>query len=377
MAHSNGKITAPVSISDINLTIGSGSNDLGTLCQSELINRWSARKPVIYNSPFELTEADMKFTNYGFDMNYAAGIYIPDLFNRAIENPNWVYLHPQNGNWHRMLDFNGYNHNAVEPFSYRSFPAELETLNNSMSFEFRILKNANAEIEMTNLSYFDGHQSAFRYAIAIRKQGAQSQDVSIYIGPTIGEASDEIFVNVDFPSTGIWELLFIATRETTIEPVFIDSVYMPLGYHTVKITKKTEYAMITITNTFNLTLNSEGVIYGFNSINLSIKAITSSFRETTADFKVHCYCYDETNGFIGEFVVSDVDGMGNFTYSGTTTKTYTLDFLLGSPIVINNYDSNININNVKRVELRPEIETIRGNGFFAFDKEYVWSVTKS
>ena len=374
---SNGKITAPVTTTDIGTTLGTSIRNVAGLCQSKLVNRWSKNKPVVYNSTSALTDAQRKLTNYGFDMNYAAGIYIPDLFNRAIENPNWVYLQPQNGNWHRMLDFNGYNHNAVEPFSYRSFPTELEILNDSMSFEFRILKNANAEIEMTNLAYFDGNQSAFRYAIAIRKQGGQSQDVSIYLGPTIGEAGNEIFVNVDFPSTGIWELLFIATRETTIEPVFIDSVYMPLGYRTVKITKKTENAMITITNTFNLTLNSEGVIYGFNSINLSIKAITSSFRETTADFKVHCYCYDETDGFIGEFVVSDIDGMGNFTYSGTTTKSYTLDFLLGSPIVIGDYNSNINVNTVKRVELRPEIETISGNGFFTFDKEYVWSVVKS
>lgn len=376
MAHSNGKITAPVSISDINLTIGSGSNDLGTLCQSKLINRWSARKPVIYDSPFEINDTQMRFTNYGFDMNYAAGIYIPDLFNRAIENPNWVYLHPQNGNWHRMLDFNGYNHNAVEPFSYRSFPTELETLNDTASAEFRILKNTNAEIEMTNLAYFDGNQSAFRYAIAIRKQGGQSQDVSIYLGPTIGEAGNEIFVTVNFPSTGTWELLFIATRETTTEPVFIDSVYMPLGYHTIKVTKKLEYALVTVTNSFNLTLNSTGVITGFNLVNLSIKAMSPSFRETTGDFKVHCYCYDENN-IIGDFLVTDIDGMGNFTYSGTDIKTYSLNFLLGSSIVIGNYNPDINVNHVKRVELRPEIETIRGNGFFAFDKEYVWSVTKS
>lgn len=46
MAYSNGIITAPVSINDVQRALGNGSCDLGTLCQSVSINQWSKYKPV-------------------------------------------------------------------------------------------------------------------------------------------------------------------------------------------------------------------------------------------------------------------------------------------------------------------------------------------
>ena len=48
MSHSNGIISAPVSISDIQNVLGvSGGGDLGTLCQSANINKWAKYKPVV------------------------------------------------------------------------------------------------------------------------------------------------------------------------------------------------------------------------------------------------------------------------------------------------------------------------------------------
>lgn len=46
MSHSNGIISAPVSIDDIKSVLGESSNDLGTLCKSSAINMWSKKKPV-------------------------------------------------------------------------------------------------------------------------------------------------------------------------------------------------------------------------------------------------------------------------------------------------------------------------------------------
>lgn len=46
MPHSNGYITAPVSISDVRQVLNASSNDLGTLCISPAINKWAKYKPV-------------------------------------------------------------------------------------------------------------------------------------------------------------------------------------------------------------------------------------------------------------------------------------------------------------------------------------------
>ena len=56
MSTSNGKITAPVTIGDIARTIGVASGDLGTLCTSGIINKWSKYKPEQYMSFNELTD---------------------------------------------------------------------------------------------------------------------------------------------------------------------------------------------------------------------------------------------------------------------------------------------------------------------------------
>ena len=46
MPHSNGKITAPISVDDVKYTIGTSSDDVGTLCISPAVNPFSKYKPV-------------------------------------------------------------------------------------------------------------------------------------------------------------------------------------------------------------------------------------------------------------------------------------------------------------------------------------------
>lgn len=48
MSHTNGIINAPVSISDVQQVLGVSSGDLGTLCQSNKINKFSKMKPVAF-----------------------------------------------------------------------------------------------------------------------------------------------------------------------------------------------------------------------------------------------------------------------------------------------------------------------------------------
>lgn len=372
--NNSGVITSPVNLkSDIATVLGTSDTNLSSLCTNNNINKWARYKPVRYDSVSALTEEQRRFASYGFDIDYSADIYIPNLFDKAQENPDWIYLRPQAGNWFRTLDFNGYNHNAVVPFSYESFPTEINTSVDTASLQFRVLKNALSELDMVDFAYFDGQQTSFRYAVATRKVG--SSDIYLFYGPTISEAGEEILIDVVFSSTGNWELLFIATRETESSPINIGSLYMPLGYHMVKVKKVVEYALTKITSTFTLEFTYDGVIRGFSPINLNVKAVNEAISTTTARLLLHVYCYNSSNQLVGDFIVDDETG--NFVYSGSSEQTYSLDYLYGSFIAISAYAPGISIEEVSKVEIVAELKTVEGFGVMIFDKEYKWEITKS
>lgn len=120
MAHSNGRITAPVNTDDVKDTIGEFSHDVGTLCLSNKINRWSKYKPVEYPSPDSATNywqgTDGK-NGLHIDMN-ADNTFTNDFVRNFYNTDNWSYVHPQG--FLRLTDFDGYNHNCIPFIASRS-----------------------------------------------------------------------------------------------------------------------------------------------------------------------------------------------------------------------------------------------------------------
>lgn len=114
--NSNGKISKPVNTTDIGLTIGSGSRNVGYLCSNEhgLINKWSLRKPVSISKLSELTEADFFSVNFGYNIPS----YNSFTAMKAGAEDGWIYMPPTGGmsSPYRMLDFNQYDHNSTAPF---------------------------------------------------------------------------------------------------------------------------------------------------------------------------------------------------------------------------------------------------------------------
>ena len=122
MGHSNGKITAPVSLhADVYPVLGltkTVTYDTGWVCSNShgRINKWSKKKPIRYAQPGELTDAQFKGTTadnvqgiyYGLKVASQAGLL------GQLHSVNWDYLPPRPGtDWCRLTDFNGYDHNAV------------------------------------------------------------------------------------------------------------------------------------------------------------------------------------------------------------------------------------------------------------------------
>ena len=96
-------------------TIGMASNNVGALCSSSLINKWSKHKPVRYNTLSGLDDSDFQITNFGIKLG-------DHLYSTPIEaaSISAVYEKPRGGEYnepYRLGDFRKYDHYAIPPIS--------------------------------------------------------------------------------------------------------------------------------------------------------------------------------------------------------------------------------------------------------------------
>lgn len=130
MAYTDNKITAPVSMSDVQAAIGNSSNDLATLCQSPTIRTWAKYKPIEYKPSTQkivdpLTEAQRQSVNYGIAnipvwrngktignvINFWLGIDTsrtnrPNDYESNLQTTWWTWLKPTTA--FRLTDFSEY-----------------------------------------------------------------------------------------------------------------------------------------------------------------------------------------------------------------------------------------------------------------------------
>lgn len=115
MANSNGIITAPVQVSDVQVVTAETASDFIRLFSSTKINMWSRYKPI------RATNIDARL-----DVNnaYKGDILTPCGYNvkraktfiHVFNNQNWTYARPDGRNYpYRLGDFNKYCHTALCP----------------------------------------------------------------------------------------------------------------------------------------------------------------------------------------------------------------------------------------------------------------------
>lgn len=103
-------IDAPISISTVARVLGTNSMDVGTLCTSPLINKYSVHRPMGIDSPKELTDDEICKNNGGYtnldDMVCAALYVVKNKYNNG-DKLDWETQTPI---WYRLTDFIGYKH---------------------------------------------------------------------------------------------------------------------------------------------------------------------------------------------------------------------------------------------------------------------------
>lgn len=197
-----GIITAPVSIYDVQRALGLSSTDLGTLCKSTLINRWSKMKPCRYDSLDVMVPADLggvigtdnnriMANQTRHDPQYGTfGITWPDLL--AIDSlrardisRDFVWEPPigKSGNYnyaYRLKDFNGYHHGAIKPFLSLSVSFTEHTFTATLTLN----TNSTYDYVMQNLDYNIFEGVCFEPVLVVYRVSGSS-----YIRETIAEVS--------------------------------------------------------------------------------------------------------------------------------------------------------------------------------------------
>lgn len=129
------KISAPIGLAEVYNILGlaakDGRMDLAWLCHNShgMINKWSKIKPVRRDTPLALSKDDYYV---GSNQDYFDGVFyglrVAGLFGKIIDlhNCTFDYFPPEEGDWCRLTDFDGYDHTA-KPNPYGEVPPEVDT----------------------------------------------------------------------------------------------------------------------------------------------------------------------------------------------------------------------------------------------------------
>lgn len=117
MALPNSNITTTM----VGNELGLSTRNVGNLCSSTVINKWSKWKPVRYPKVGGLTVDDLKSVNFGLTTEEVSPSQLPST--KALENGMFIggtYLKPRGGaqnEFYRLGDFRNYEHQAIPPVS--------------------------------------------------------------------------------------------------------------------------------------------------------------------------------------------------------------------------------------------------------------------
>lgn len=375
MAYKNGKVyidytTTPktgINTHDISQAVNYSSGDFGVLIENGTINVYNIHKPVRSAQKDDLTDADFKSDDIclGFDRLSLISQNIAEIFSIAKEKKSWsaIYKRPrgiayndQGGvmytEMYRPNDFNGYDKNAVQPYTYQvtssivTYRPVADLKKTQQTFNFTI--NSASETPITAFSVLTsgalGYAQTldqYRYGIAYRKQTASGWgEIHLALGNQLDAANAPAqSVGITFvEGTGTYELCFVATRETSSEFRQLATAWLDKGFFSLNVSARRIPIDVDMVNFSNLiraqkTFDDMGykgiTLFGFTEIrNFTCRAIipqeaTGGVVSTNGGLEVYVIAMNNDGDIIGQQSI-DLD-YDSFEYSGQGEKTLTVD----------------------------------------------------
>lgn len=195
-------------MADVKAVLGESTNDLGTLCTSKKINKWSRRKPVKSYALFYASPEDLERANYGLKVPVLGGTFercVDKIINRD-PSTLWEYVQPSGGrnSPYRLTDFEHYNHNASPPFPIptKRGKHEFNLADKEITIGFDFIKDESdlhggkpSNVTLAELNTgLDGSLidlSEYSLAIAVRNPNSSAGTLRFESAKTLEEALEE------------------------------------------------------------------------------------------------------------------------------------------------------------------------------------------
>lgn len=265
-----GIITAPIGIADVSAALSENSSDVGTLCRSTKIKPWARHKP--QRSSAHITNDEVWGGEYG---NFGFGI-VSDGLIRSITGNNittliehyttdgwngWRYLAPRlTGilgitDRYRLLDFDGYNHNASPEYSmatqlYATEGNALSITPHQKSFanDATILRIG----DLATMQDYDGNGTPFHFGAFVATTSGELKDMAVSDTPITSGVSGVTLDKVASLPVGEYKVYcFLATKSGTYADL-VGSTFHALPFPniapaTLTIAEKKQPVVITAT----------------------------------------------------------------------------------------------------------------------------------
>ena len=322
--------TTGITTSAVGNALGVSTRDVGALCTSANINKWSIWKPIKYASNNGITLDIIKSVKCGLTPKTSTILYNSSFGNDSVSQvttttaatvsgiTEWTYTKPSGGSTspYRLGDFRGYNHSAVATDSGWSNPTfKIDTLNSFVNtnvtstgtsyawqintihsyfnnFSFRVgesswhnINNANGNYLPLNYVVGDTINTTeyWRLGIAVYVPSLQKWDYFVSSRPfnaiTATTETGYYFPNM-FTNTVLLSRLITAynggTKTFTCVPVLIKNCYLSKtalssGAYQSQIKLNSESAVYTMPSgqkSFTMTITADTV--DVNNVNASV-----------------------------------------------------------------------------------------------------------
>lgn len=370
MSYSNGLITAPVVLAqntgDIERALGITSGDLGTVCASTNVNKWSKYKPIKYNKISKLLAADWVAANYGIidiptwtRLDYMADfLFYPsdrpsqtnkwpecDIEKGSLSLEYWAHNRPTGGSssQYRQTDSENYYHLAEEPI--QALPST--TIHISPEAVLQIMFPRGVIVNGLTLLLSDlTWPGSNNYSIAnmyfgvlMKKTGSGNtiyaslmMNGSTYV--KMGDVTGNYYV-VEIQLTasqasfaGTWNILPIISSVTFPQLTTSLSTYnsnkflAPLPFHNQNITIDIEYAEIIIVSAIGGRYIDGQNKYVYITLNLA------NYGSESRRFRADVYLYDNNGNRTCPSGASYDGTTGSKLLAANTSDTYLIKVLV-------------------------------------------------
>lgn len=310
MAHSNGIISGSVrQIADVKTVLGESVNTLSGLCKSTKINWWSKKKPVQFTGTRSSAWWKSRTQDCGLTPYLLRSV--DDVINHCDGTANgWAYARPNGSTYpYRLLDFQGYNHNAVPVISNIRISSGV-AVGNDVTFIAYIPISSDSQLSLADLSTMS---NCYLGLYAKRTSGTVSRCAASTV--TIANGGSAFDISTTGWTAGTWRCYPFITDVSGDNNTLTGQRYsVPFANYT-DITLVTNAINVSIGNVTKSGVNKYSVTIRLNNPTSSSVTLSNNSWRTRPD-------YEAEND---PETVADVSGtIANQTVSANSSKNVTI-----------------------------------------------------